>query len=154
MQWSLEKISSATLTLAISVVLVGLFILFRWLALDRDFTSFVCLPESRIVEEVFNKDFRFQDGGYDGIYFYTYAHDPLAIPEKIYDTKTKDTVYHIQGVIQAKNYPFRKKRIGYSAATWLTSGFGKTDSIPVSLVLVNFLAFLGLVLGVPTFFCL
>ena len=138
--------------LAISSVVICLFILFRWLSLNRDFSSFVCLPESRVIEEVFNRQFEFQKGGYDGFYFYSYAHNPLAIPTRAFDKKNKDTVYHIQGIIQAKNYPFRKKRIGYSTAVWVISGLGNSSLIPISLVLVNLIAFLGLILIAQQFF--
>lgn len=131
----------------LSLLVILSFTFLRWNSNDRDFTSFVCLSESRVIEDIFDRNFRFQKTGYDGIYFYCYAHDPLAMAQWAYDERRNDTVPHIQGVIQARNSSFRKKRVGYSAAAWIFSGFGNPKFIPFSLVLVNVLAFFGLILG-------
>lgn len=142
-----------------ALVLVGLvviiFVLIRWNSLGRDFSSFVMLTENRTIDKVFNRPFAFQNSGYDGISFYSYAQDPMAIPQPITDPKSGKTVYHIEGVVQSSNYTFRKKRIGYPYASWLISGLGQKNAIPLTLVIVNILAFIGLFFFVsqlgPTF---
>ncbi|MDX1684879.1 MAG: hypothetical protein R3275_06540, partial [Saprospiraceae bacterium] len=89
----------------------------------------------------FDRSFTFQEGGYDGYAFYSYAQSPFAVPMEYVDPKSGESYYHIDGVVQAKNYPFRKKRIGYPFVSWLVSGFGYIPLIPISLVIVNVLAF-------------
>lgn len=112
--------------------------------LDHDLTSFVCLAEERTIPELFDEPFNFQESSYDGFYFYSYAHDPLAKPQP-YRVINGKPVYHIEGVRQSANYPFRKKRIGYSALAYLLSGLGQPNLIPLMLVVINILAFVLLI---------
>jgi hypothetical protein len=72
-----------------------------------------------------------QGQGYDGQFFYRYALDPLDFSKTKFGVTT-DLV------------PYRIQRIGYPVLAWLLSGGGNAAMVPVALLLVNLLAFFGI----------
>jgi hypothetical protein len=69
--------------------------------------------------------------GYDGQFFYRYAHDPLNKEKTAFGV----TVDHIE---------YRIQRIVYPATAWILSMGGHEGLVPFTLVFCNLLAFLGL----------
>src|SRR5579871_2926670 len=69
--------------------------------------------------------------GYDGQFFYRYALNPFNFSKTAYGV----TVDHP---------PYRLQRIAYPFFAWLLSFGGVPSTVPVMLVLINILAFLGI----------
>jgi len=79
--------------------------------------------------------------GYDGQFFYRYALDPLDFSKTNYGVTVDFVSYRIQ-------------RIGYPALAWLFSFGGNPQLVPFALVLVNILAFLGILIFFQKFILL
>ncbi len=70
--------------------------------------------------------------GYDGQFFYRYALDPFDFSKTNYGV-TVDLV------------PYRIQRVGYPLLTWFVSWGGHAQLVPFALLLVNLLAFFGVI---------
>lgn len=117
---------------AIGLLMVLIFVSGRYWVGGNDFsyffvagTDFVNAAETPIPIIV-------QPGqGYDGQFFYRYAHNPLDFSQTNYGVTVDFVSYRIQ-------------RFGYPALAWVFSLGGRPQLVPFALVLVNILAFLGI----------
>lgn len=120
-----------------SIVFIVGTIFCRFLILESDPTLFIYLTEDRIIQEELPIEVRTQKGPYDGIAFFRYALNPFS-KDKKYDAGRGD-----MGVI-VNNPDYRRRRVVYPLTAWALA-FGKPEWVPYSLILVNVLAFMGLI---------
>lgn len=114
------------------ITVILLFVLFRYLFLGANFSQFIVAGDDFVNKDTVAESTIIHKGqGYDGQFFYRYAHHPLN-KEKIAFGITVD---HIE---------YRIQRIVYPATVWLFSLVSSKSSIPFLMVLTNFLAFLAL----------
>lgn len=124
----------------------------RWLSLDQDISAFIGLPERSIIEGLFDDDIKvYKKGGYDGYLFYSMSKNPFGHPN-IHVSEDGQTLHHIDGVLLPKNYLYRTSRVMYPAVSWIISGFGKQELLPLSLILTNLVMVFSLVLVFQVFY--
>ncbi|MCO6500415.1 MAG: hypothetical protein J5I47_08580 [Vicingus serpentipes] len=122
-------------TRSLSAVFIGVtlsFTLLRLIIGGFNFSYFIVAGSDFVNEQTVNPTTIVNDGqGYDGQFFYRYAHHPLNKNKTAYGV----TVDHIE---------YRIQRIVYPATVWLFSFGGNKNLIPFYLVFVNVLLFIGL----------
>jgi len=116
-----------------SILLVILLVGLRVAIGGFNFSYFVVAGSDFADSEAAHPNLIINEGqGYDGQFFYRYAHYPLEFEKTAYGV----TVDHIE---------YRIQRIVYPATVWLFSVGGKKEWIPFLLVLFNVLAFIGII---------
>lgn len=119
--------------LLIATILLVLLVFFRFSFGGFNFSHFVVAGSDFAVADSLHPHFIINEGqGYDGQFFYRYAHAPLDTAKTAYGV----TVDHIE---------YRMQRIVYPAAIWFFSGGGSPGIIPFLMVFFNLLAFIGLI---------
>lgn len=130
----MEKPSGMMRTYGIAAILLLLLCAGRGYLAHGDFTYFFVAGSDFVdASQTPGPVFVQQGQGYDGQFFYRYALDPFDFSKTNYGVTT-DLV------------PYRIQRIGYPALAWLFSGGGNAALVPVALILVNLLAFFGILL--------
>jgi len=118
----------------LSVVLIVSLVFFRFSFGGFNFSHFVVAGSDFVAPDSLHPHLIINEGqGYDGQFFYRYAHDPLSKDRTAYGV----TVDHLE---------YRIQRIVYPATVWLFSLGGTPVLIPFILVLFNVLAFIGLII--------
>jgi hypothetical protein len=116
----------------ISVLLISSFVLLRVSFGGFNFSHFVVAGSDFVVKDSLHPNLIINEGqGYDGQFFYRYAHSPLDTSRFAYGV----TVDHIE---------YRIQRILYPTTVWLFSLGGKYY-LPFWLVISNLLAFIGII---------
>jgi len=114
------------------IAVILLFVIFRYLFLGANFSQFIVAGDDFVNKDIVAESTIIHEGqGYDGQFFYRYAHNPLSKEKVAFGI----TVDHIE---------YRIQRIVYPATVWLFSLVSSKSSIPFLMVLTNFLAFLAL----------
>lgn len=112
-----------------AVLAITIIMLVRWALGGFDFSYFIVAGEQHVTTaEITTVD----GSGYDGQYFYRFALAPLQFENEVH------------GVV-VDNPAYRHQRITYPALVWMLS-MGNSELIPFMLVLVNLLAFAGILL--------
>ena len=94
--------------------------------------SYFVVAGSDFATQIHNPNLIINQGqGYDGQFFYRYAHQPLSTEKTAYGITVDHPEYRIQ-------------RILYPATSWMLSLGGNKTLVPIWLVLTNALAFIGL----------
>jgi hypothetical protein len=129
---SLLNLKSSKTILLIPVGLILLFVLARFSFGGFNFSHFIVAGSDFVHQESVAPNTIINEGqGYDGQFFYRYAHNPLNSEKTAYGV----TVDHIE---------YRIQRIIYPATVWLFSFGGNKNLIPFFLVFCNALAFIGI----------
>ena len=116
----------------ISVVIILLFVVARFSFGGFNFSRFIVAGSDFVQADSNHPHLIINEGqGYDGQFFYRYAHHPLNKEKMAYGV----TVDHIE---------YRIQRIVYPASVWLFSLGGNKSLIPFFMVLLNTLAFIGI----------
>lgn len=122
-----------------NVVLLGASLLFLLVLLrfsfgGFNFSHFIVAGSDFVVSDSLHLGLKINEGqGYDGQFFYRYAHNPLNFEKTAHGV----TVDYIE---------YRIQRIVYPATVWMASMGGKREWIPFLLVFFNVLAFIGIII--------
>lgn len=126
----LERLRQYIFPLSVGIIL--LFVVARFSFGGFNFSRFIVAGSDFVQPDIEHPDLIINEGqGYDGQFFYRYAHHPLNKEKTAYGV----TVDHIE---------YRIQRIVYPATVWLFSLGGNKSLIPFFLVLLNALAFIGI----------
>ncbi len=126
----LEKLRQFVLPISVGIIL--LFVVARFSFGGFNFSRFIVAGSDFVQSDLEHPNLIINEGqGYDGQFFYRYAHHPLNKEKTDYGV----TVDHIE---------YRIQRIVYPASVWLFSFGGNKSLIPFFLVLLNALAFFGI----------
>ncbi|NEQ48859.1 MAG: hypothetical protein F6K11_01830 [Leptolyngbya sp. SIO3F4] len=106
-------------------------VLLRWAAGGFSWYHFVVIGETHVQSKTLADQLTNpSEFGYDGQFFYQYALTPFST-----DTTGQE--------IRVDSPPYRQQRIVYPVLAWFVAG-GQAGGVPFTLVLVNVLAFCGL----------
>ena len=126
----LERLQRFVFPLSIGIIV--LFVVARFSFGGFNFSRFIVAGSDFVQADTEHPNLIINEGqGYDGQFFYRYAHHPFNKEKTAYGV----TVDHIE---------YRIQRIVYPASVWLFSIGGTKSLIPFFLVLLNVLAFVGI----------
>lgn len=126
----LERLQRFVFPLSIGIIV--LFVVARFSFGGFNFSHFIVAGSDFVQADTEHPNLIINEGqGYDGQFFYRYAHNPLNFEKTAFGV----TVDHIE---------YRIQRIVYPAIVWLISLGGNKTLIPFLLVLLNALAFMGI----------
>lgn len=115
-----------------SIFFLIVFVTFRFAFGGFNFSHFVVAGSDFVVKDSLHPNLIVNEGqGYDGQFFYRYAHNPFDISKTAHGV----TVDHLE---------YRIQRIFYPLTVWIFSMGGNPSLIPFLLVFLNFLAFVGI----------
>lgn len=112
-----------------AICFFSIFVIARVIILG-DPSKFIVAGSDFFEPEQWQEKIHVKEGqGYDGQFFFNYAHNPFTT--------------QIQPHSKVDLPPYRHQRIGYPTLSWLLS-FGNPNWLPYSLIIVNLLAAIGL----------